>query len=38
VDWSFRISRRPSRTKTQSVNVPPVSMAMRIGTGIVAQD
>jgi len=38
VEGSFRIWRRPLRTKTQSVKVPPVSIAMRMRTGIVAQD
>src|SRR3970282_1799509 len=31
VEGTLRISRRPSRTKTQSVKVPPVSTAMRMG-------
>jgi hypothetical protein len=30
VEGTFSISKRPSRTKTQSVNVPPVSIAIRM--------
>ena len=37
VEGIFRISMRPPRRQTQSVNVPPVSKAMRMKAWIVAQ-